>query len=145
MMNKIVLLVIVGIVGVLLMPSQVDAYGAAHVGYTHVGPNGAYHTAQPRRPVPTGRPTAVTPAPTGPAVEPTTRGTAARTVAAGPPAATTTTTTTPAAAGRLRPAFTTARPFGSGAEAVPQAPLPGIPGRGEGVAQGEPIRAMSST
>jgi len=44
MMNKIVLLVIVGVVGVLLMPSQVDAYGAAHVGYTQVGPNGVSHT-----------------------------------------------------------------------------------------------------
>jgi hypothetical protein len=25
-------------------PSHADAYGAAHVGYTHVGPNGVYHT-----------------------------------------------------------------------------------------------------
>lgn len=28
---------------VLLTPISADAYGAAHVGYTHVGPNGAYH------------------------------------------------------------------------------------------------------
>ena len=27
----------------LLTPSQVGAYGAAHVGYTHVGPSGVYH------------------------------------------------------------------------------------------------------
>jgi hypothetical protein len=31
---------------VLLLPSKVDAYGAAHVGYTHVGPNGVYHTGE---------------------------------------------------------------------------------------------------
>jgi heterogeneous nuclear ribonucleoprotein A1/A3 len=29
---------------VLAVPSKVDGYGAAHVGYTQVGPNGAYHT-----------------------------------------------------------------------------------------------------
>jgi hypothetical protein len=28
----------------LLTPGEVGAYGAGHVGYTHVGPNGAYHT-----------------------------------------------------------------------------------------------------
>jgi hypothetical protein len=27
----------------LLSPAEVDAYGAAHVGYTHVGPNGVQH------------------------------------------------------------------------------------------------------
>ena len=27
----------------LLSPAPVDAYGAAHVGYTHVGPNGVQH------------------------------------------------------------------------------------------------------
>src|SRR5271166_5009218 len=27
-------------------PSEVNAYGAAHVGYTHVGPNGVYHTGE---------------------------------------------------------------------------------------------------
>ena len=29
---------------VLALPAEVDAYGAAHYGYTHVGPNGVYHT-----------------------------------------------------------------------------------------------------
>jgi len=33
-------------VAVLLMPSAASAYGAAHVGYTHVGPNGVYHTGE---------------------------------------------------------------------------------------------------
>jgi hypothetical protein len=28
---------------VLLAPAQVDGYGAAHFGYTHVGPDGVYH------------------------------------------------------------------------------------------------------
>ena len=27
----------------LLAPARAGAYGAAHVGYTHVGPNGVYH------------------------------------------------------------------------------------------------------
>jgi hypothetical protein len=27
----------------LVVPAKVHAYGAAYVGYTHVGPNGAYH------------------------------------------------------------------------------------------------------
>jgi len=26
-----------------LTPAQVDAWGAVHIGYTHVGPTGAYH------------------------------------------------------------------------------------------------------
>jgi hypothetical protein len=29
----------------LLLPREVGAYGAARVGYTHVGPTGAYHTS----------------------------------------------------------------------------------------------------
>jgi hypothetical protein len=29
---------------VLLAPSRVDGYGAAHFGYTRIGPNGFYHT-----------------------------------------------------------------------------------------------------
>lgn len=28
----------------MLTPTEAGAYGAAHVGYTHVGPNGVYHT-----------------------------------------------------------------------------------------------------
>lgn len=30
----------------LLSPADVDAYGAAHVGYTHVGPNGVQHVGE---------------------------------------------------------------------------------------------------
>ncbi len=43
MLYRIVLLAVVAAIGALLTPGQVDAYGAAHVGYTHVGPNGVYH------------------------------------------------------------------------------------------------------
>jgi hypothetical protein len=43
MLNKVILLPAVAVVAALLMPSQVDAYGAAHVGYTHVGPEGVQH------------------------------------------------------------------------------------------------------
>jgi hypothetical protein len=42
MLHKLILMVL--IVGLLMLsPSQVDAYGAAHVGYTHVGPYGVQH------------------------------------------------------------------------------------------------------
>jgi hypothetical protein len=44
MLNKIILPALTAFLMVMMMPSQVDAYGAAHVGYTHVGPNGVYHT-----------------------------------------------------------------------------------------------------
>jgi hypothetical protein len=43
MLNKMILPVIVTALAILLLPSEVRAYGAAHVGYTHVGPNGVYH------------------------------------------------------------------------------------------------------
>jgi hypothetical protein len=43
MLNKITMLVAAGALLALLTPSQAQAYGAAHVGYTHVGPNGVYH------------------------------------------------------------------------------------------------------
>ena len=46
MLPRIVLLVAVAALVALLMPTKVDAYGAAHVGYTHVGPNGVYHTGR---------------------------------------------------------------------------------------------------
>ena len=37
----------VALVAVAMMsPSPVDAYGAYHRGYTHVGPNGVYHYGQ---------------------------------------------------------------------------------------------------
>jgi hypothetical protein len=44
MLNKILTTAFVAMFAFLLMPTMVDAYGAAHVGYTHVGPNGVYHT-----------------------------------------------------------------------------------------------------
>lgn len=31
---------------VAMTPNGADAYGAAHVGYTHVGPNGVYHVGE---------------------------------------------------------------------------------------------------
>jgi hypothetical protein len=38
---------IAGVVAaVLVAPAPVDAYGAAHVGYTHVGPSGVQHYGQ---------------------------------------------------------------------------------------------------
>ena len=43
MMTKTILLAVVAALAALLTPSAVDAYGAAHVGYTHVGPNGVQH------------------------------------------------------------------------------------------------------
>ncbi len=45
MLNKLILPAVVAALMVLTMPSQVEAYGAAHAGYTHVGPGGAYHTS----------------------------------------------------------------------------------------------------
>ncbi len=63
-MNKLILPAVTAAVMVLAMPSQVDAYGAAHVGYTHVGPSGVYHTGEtvaagPRGVTATGHTTAV--------------------------------------------------------------------------------------
>ena len=46
MLNKIVTLAAVATLTALLVPSKVDAWGAAHVGYTHVGPGGVYHTGR---------------------------------------------------------------------------------------------------
>jgi hypothetical protein len=46
MPNTIILPALAAALMVLTMPSQVDAYGAAHVGYTHVGPNGVYHAGE---------------------------------------------------------------------------------------------------
>jgi hypothetical protein len=64
MLNRIMMLVVAGAVAALLTPSEAAAYGAAHVGYTHVGPNGVYHTGEtavsgPRGSYETGRTTAV--------------------------------------------------------------------------------------
>jgi len=44
MFNKIILGALVVAATAFLTPSTVNAYGACHCGYTHVGPNGAYHT-----------------------------------------------------------------------------------------------------
>jgi hypothetical protein len=46
MLKNIVLLTAVAALACLMTPSVVRAYGAAHVGYTHVGPNGVYHTGE---------------------------------------------------------------------------------------------------
>jgi len=43
MLNKIILPAVGAALMALLTPSVVDAYGAAHVGYTHVGPSGVQH------------------------------------------------------------------------------------------------------
>jgi hypothetical protein len=64
MLNRIVMLVAAGALAALLTPSEAGAYGAAHVGYTHVGPNGVYHTGEtavsgPRGTYEGGRTTAV--------------------------------------------------------------------------------------
>jgi hypothetical protein len=44
MLKQLLTVAWLAVLTVLLIPVEVDAYGAAHVGYTHVGPNGAYHT-----------------------------------------------------------------------------------------------------
>ena len=46
MLKKIILAAIVAPLATLLTPSQVDAWGAAHVGFTHVGPGGVYHAGR---------------------------------------------------------------------------------------------------
>ena len=45
-MLKIILPAAVAVLAALLTPSKVDAWGAAHVGYTHVGPRGVSHTGR---------------------------------------------------------------------------------------------------
>src|SRR4051794_8747464 len=46
MLNKIVLPAAVAVLALLATPSGAGAWGAAHVGYTHVGPNGVYHAGR---------------------------------------------------------------------------------------------------
>ena len=46
MLKKIITLATVAALAALLMPSEVGAWGAAHVGYTHVGTGGVYHTGR---------------------------------------------------------------------------------------------------
>jgi hypothetical protein len=45
-MLKIILPAAVAVLAALLTPSKVDAWGAAHVGYTHVGPRGVSHAGR---------------------------------------------------------------------------------------------------
>jgi len=46
MLQKMILAALAVALVVLALPSEVSGYGAAHVGYTHVGPNGVYHTGE---------------------------------------------------------------------------------------------------
>ena len=46
MLNKIITLAALVALAALLAPSPVDAWGGAHVGYTHVGPGGVYHAGR---------------------------------------------------------------------------------------------------
>ena len=46
MLNKIMTLTIMAALAVLLVPSKVDGWGAAHVGVTRVGPGGVYHAGR---------------------------------------------------------------------------------------------------
>lgn len=64
MLNKLALAAAAAALVVLATPAGVDAYGAVHRGYTHVGPGGVYHTGRtvvdtPRGVAVTGRTTAV--------------------------------------------------------------------------------------
>lgn len=43
MLNKMILFAAAVVMSAVLAPSEAKAYGAAHVGYTHVGPNGVQH------------------------------------------------------------------------------------------------------
>jgi hypothetical protein len=43
MRKQCLILVALAALGVALTPATLEAYGAAHFGYTHVGPSGAYH------------------------------------------------------------------------------------------------------
>jgi hypothetical protein len=46
MIHKIITLSALVAAPLLSMPTKADAWGAAHVGYTHVGPNGVYHAGK---------------------------------------------------------------------------------------------------
>ena len=46
MLNKIMTLTILAALALLLVPSKVDAWGAAHVGVTRAGPGGVYHAGR---------------------------------------------------------------------------------------------------
>jgi len=46
MLHKILMLATAAALALLMVPSKVDGYGAAHVGVTRVGPNGVYHAGR---------------------------------------------------------------------------------------------------
>ena len=46
MLSKLMTLMTVAALTVLLVPSKVDGWGAAHVGVTRVGPGGVYHSGR---------------------------------------------------------------------------------------------------
>jgi hypothetical protein len=46
MLKKIVLAAFAAALVLLVLPAAVSAYGACHVGYTHVGPSGVYHSGE---------------------------------------------------------------------------------------------------
>jgi hypothetical protein len=46
MLKKIMNLTSLAALAVLLLPSRLDAWGAAHVGVTRVGPGGVYHAGR---------------------------------------------------------------------------------------------------
>jgi len=46
MLTKIILPAVTAALVMLVLPSRLEAYGAAQVAYTHVGPNGAYHVGE---------------------------------------------------------------------------------------------------
>jgi hypothetical protein len=46
MLNEITTLAAVAALTALLVPSGAEAWGAAHVGYTHVSPGGVYHAGR---------------------------------------------------------------------------------------------------
>lgn len=43
MLRRLLIVSFAGVAGVLFTAADVQAWGAAHVGYTHVGPSGVYH------------------------------------------------------------------------------------------------------
>jgi hypothetical protein len=44
MLKRLVLAAVAAALVVLVLPAGASAWGGAHVGYTHVGPGGVYHT-----------------------------------------------------------------------------------------------------
>jgi hypothetical protein len=43
MLRKLLIVIVVAGLTALVTPAKAHAWGAAHVGYTHVGPSGVYH------------------------------------------------------------------------------------------------------